>query len=278
MSLSIPPNSVALTVLETLSNSNQGTAAGSSLATGAGTADAAGAADSATANATVWALSQRASGTAASGAATSGLSRALSISDVGAAAALSISDLLSQLRDNAAAAANPDTPSASRGTLNANFRSLLEKVAQTVASASSGGVNLLDGSQTGDLQFSAGASGGSVTLSAGDLSLGGSILTLSADSSIDTPTAAAGSLTALDTSITNLTQALSTLQSQAKQISVHSGFVQAYSSVLAASGDSGAGMDADSARLLALQVQQQLSGQSLSIANQSPQAVLSLFR
>ena len=39
-----------------------------------------------------------------------------------------------------------------------------------------------------------------------------------------------------------------------------------------------ADMEEASARLQALQVQQQLGVQSLSIANQSPQTILSLFR
>ena len=39
-----------------------------------------------------------------------------------------------------------------------------------------------------------------------------------------------------------------------------------------------ADMTAESARLSALQVQQQLGTQALSIANQSPQTILSLFR
>ena len=39
-----------------------------------------------------------------------------------------------------------------------------------------------------------------------------------------------------------------------------------------------ANMEEEAARLQALQVQQQLASQSLSIANQAPQNILSLFR
>jgi len=39
-----------------------------------------------------------------------------------------------------------------------------------------------------------------------------------------------------------------------------------------------ANMEEEAARLQALQVQQQLATQSLSIANQAPQNILSLFR
>ena len=67
---------------------------------------------------------------------------------------------------------------------------------------------------------------------------------------------------------------------QAKQIQAHNAFVAKLSDVLQA----GVGnlVDADvakeSAHLQALQVQQQLGAQALSIANQSPQIILSLFK
>ena len=74
--------------------------------------------------------------------------------------------------------------------------------------------------------------------------------------------------------------ALGSIGAQAKQIEAHNIFVSKLSDTL----ESGIGnlVDADlakeSARLQALQVQQQLGAQSLSIANQSPQMILSLFQ
>ena len=75
-------------------------------------------------------------------------------------------------------------------------------------------------------------------------------------------------------------EAAASFGSVAKRIETQSEFV----SKLADTLTSGIGslIDADmeevSARLQALQVQQQLGTQSLSIANQAPQALLSLFR
>ena len=66
----------------------------------------------------------------------------------------------------------------------------------------------------------------------------------------------------------------------AKQIDAHLNFVSKLTDVL----ESGVGnlVDADlakeSARLQALQVQQQLGAQALYIANTAPQVILSLFR
>src|SRR6185436_2930649 len=101
-----------------------------------------------------------------------------------------------------------------------------------------------------------------------------------ANASIPTVAIATTILARLDTSIANVNQALGNLGSQAKQIDGHLNFISKLTDVL----ESGVGnlVDADlakeSARLQALQVQQQLGAQALSIANQAPQIVLQLFR
>ncbi|MDB5467031.1 MAG: fljL, partial [Phenylobacterium sp.] len=119
-----------------------------------------------------------------------------------------------------------------------------------------------------------------ITLSTQDMSLGGGIITIPATSSLATVTLSTQVLTDLNLSIINVNQSLGSLGSQAKQITSHASFV----SKLADTLTTGVGnlVDADlakeSARLQALQVQQQLGAQALSIANQSPQIILSLFK
>ncbi|HEY0053173.1 MAG TPA: flagellin, partial [Caulobacteraceae bacterium] len=87
-------------------------------------------------------------------------------------------------------------------------------------------------------------------------------------------------LTQLDASISKTNAALGEIGSQAKQIDTHNKFVSLLSDTLT----TGIGnlVDADlakeSARLQALQVQQQLGAQALSIANTAPQVILSLFK
>jgi flagellin len=113
-----------------------------------------------------------------------------------------------------------------------------------------------------------------------NLSLGGTIVTMAGTSSINTVTNATAVLAQLNTSITNLNTAMGDLGAQAKQIENHTTFVNKLNDVLT----TGVGnlVDADlakeSASLQALQVQQQLGAQALSIANQAPQIILSLFR
>ncbi len=146
--------------------------------------------------------------------------------------------------------------------------------------ASFDGADILYGTTT-SLRFLANADANSyITLTGQDMSLGGAIITIPSTSSITTVTLAAQALTDLNTSISNVNQALGNLGAQAKQIEGHNKFVGKLTDVLQA----GIGnlVDADvakeSARLQALQVQQQLGTQALSIANQAPQIILSLFK
>jgi flagellin len=84
----------------------------------------------------------------------------------------------------------------------------------------------------------------------------------------------------LDTSISNVNSALGSLGSQQTQIEGHLSFVSKLEDAI--QGGIGNLVDADmaveSSQLQALQVQQQLGTQSLSIANQAPQQILSLFK
>ncbi|MEM6587604.1 MAG: flagellin [Pseudomonadota bacterium] len=114
----------------------------------------------------------------------------------------------------------------------------------------------------------AGATGGS-----GDLS---AVQTID----VTTDSGATSALTAIDTLIDVAIDAASSFGSDQGRIETQTSFI----SNLTDSLTSGIGtlVDADleeaSARLQALQVQQQLAIQSLSIANQAPQTILSLFR
>jgi len=67
---------------------------------------------------------------------------------------------------------------------------------------------------------------------------------------------------------------------RAKQIESHSAFVGRLADTLEARGGDlvAADLDMEGVRLQALQVQQQLGAQQLSIANQAPRVILELFR
>ena len=209
------------------------------------------------------------------------LSRATSVTDVATAAGQNVINLLNRLKQDALSASEPTLDTPSRQAFSSDFQNLLGQISATVSNAGFDGTNLLDGSSAGNLSVLASADGSSfLTLSGTDLSLGGSVITVGATASIGTTTAAGLALSQLDTSLSNVTDALANLGAQADQISAHSTFVGLLSDSLqtGVGGLVNANMGAESAKLQALQVQQQLGIQALSIANQAPSVILSLFR
>ncbi len=233
-------------------------------------------------NASIYAIAQkqRASISALS-AVTDSLNRATSISDVASAAGQSVSDILNQMKQKVVAAMDPSLDTVSRGALNSDYRSLLRQIQQVIQNAAFDGANILDGSLTTGLRFIANAEASSyVTLSVQNMSLGGAIVTMTAASSISTVTTATPILAQLNSSIINVNTALANIGAQANQISSHNKFVGKLTDALTVGIGNlvDADMAAESARLQALQVQQQLGAQALSIANQAPQVILSLFK
>ena len=233
-------------------------------------------------NAAIWAIAQgQRADLGALSAVKQSLDRATSIADVAMAAGESISDLLNQLKEKVVAAKDVSLKTQSRELLDADFKALLRAIGSAVDNASFDGGNILNGSLTNGLRFLANAGATQfVTLSGKDLSLSGSIISLSLTDSLLTETGSSQALTRLDASIISLNKSLGDIGAQAKQISSHNTFVSKLSDTI----ESGIGnlVDADlakeSARLQALQVQQQLGAQALSIANQAPQIILSLFQ
>ena len=97
---------------------------------------------------------------------------------------------------------------------------------------------------------------------------------------VTTPTGAAGALATVEAALQVSINAAAAFGTAQNRIETQSDFVGKLSASLTTGIGSmvDADMEEASARLQALQVQQQLGVQSLSIANQSPQSILSLFR
>ncbi|MEO1238623.1 MAG: flagellin [Pseudomonadota bacterium] len=97
---------------------------------------------------------------------------------------------------------------------------------------------------------------------------------------VTTNESAAAALANIDTFINTSIDAAASFGSDQSRIDLQSGFITKLTDSLKAGIGSlvDADLEATSARLQALQVQQQLGIQSLSIANQAPQSILSLFR
>lgn len=233
-------------------------------------------------NPTVWANAQGQTNEINSlGAVTSGLNRATSIADVALSSGQQVVDLLNQIKTKVLAAQDPSTTTADRASLNTDFTGLVKQLQTAISSADFDGVNLLDGSQAASPRFITTADASqTVTLPTPNMSLSGSIITLSSTASINYLNVASAVMDQVNASITNVNAALSSIGDQANLVTAHSQLVSSLSSVLQSGVDQLTNFDsaADSARLTALKVQQQLGQQSLSIANSMPQILLSLFK
>jgi flagellin len=231
-------------------------------------------------NAAVFAIAQNMrADVSAIGAVMQSVNRAISFTDVALAAGETISDLLVQMKEKVVAANDPSIDTTSRDALNEDFQALLDQVRTVVENAKFDGANLLDGSVTSIAILADADATSTITINAEIMSLSGSIITLASTSNLSTITAAAGVLSTLNVSLTNVNAALARLGSTAKKLDTHLTFVSKLEdSVTAGIGNL---VDADladeSAKLQALQVKQQLGVQALQIANARPNIILSLF-
>lgn len=175
-----------------------------------------------------------------------------------------------------------------RAKIQTDIAEMKNQVDSIVNAAQFNGLNLVKAA-TGTVDFLASLdrdSGGTVTASSISVDAqsletgaGGGLAGLA---SIDVSTAggATAALTAIEGLIQTAVDAAAAFGSSQKRIETQNEFVKTLTDAL--TSGVGALTDADleeaSARLQALQVQQQLGIQALSIANQSPQSILGLFR
>ena len=208
------------------------------------------------------------------------LNNGTSAIDVALSAGQSISDLLIQMKTKALAAADPSIDTASRQALNANFTAMRDQITTIVKNAVFNGFNLVDGS-TNQVTALASSDGTSrITTAAQNLKLSGSIVTLKSTAPISTQAKASTLVATIQASLTNVNSALAKLSSGAAKFSIQATFAQKLSDTLTSGIGNlvDANMAQESAKLQSLQVKQELGIQALSIANQGPQTILSLFR
>jgi flagellin len=210
----------------------------------------------------------------------SSINNATSAVDVALSAGQSISDLLIQMKAKALAAADSSLDTASRQALNSNFTALRDQISTIVKNAVFNGFNLVDGS-TNQISALASADGSRrISTAAQKMSLSGTIVTVKATSTISTQAKASTLVATIQSSLTNVNSALAKLSAGAAKFSIQGTFAQKLSDTLTQGIGNlvDANMAQESAKLQALQVRQQLGVQALSIANQAPQTILSLFR
>jgi len=213
-------------------------------------------------------------------AAQSSIDRAQSTIDVAIAAGEAVSDLLIEMKEKAVAAKDAGLDTASRTALNDDFTQLRDQISSIVENAEFNGTNAVSNGGSDIIAITNDDGSSTISIAAKDLSLAGSLVTLTAGTDIASAGAASATVANIESSIANVNTALSELGAGANRLDLQKSFV----SKLQDSIEVGIGnlVDADmakaSADLQALQVKQQLGLQALSIANQAPQTITSLFQ
>jgi flagellin len=234
-------------------------------------------------NGAIWAIAQNQRATSQSlDAVKESLQRGQSTVDVALSAGESVSDLLLQMKEKSLAASDTTLDTNSRVALNEDFLSLRDQISKVVNNASFNGANMLLGTNPTTIESLANSDGTAViTVAAQPMDLGtGALSALSNTASIGTQTLAFNMIATLNQAIINVSSSLSALGTGSKSLASHMTFIGKLQDTV----DAGIGnlVDADlakeSAKLTALQTKQQLGVQALSIANQAPQSILSLFR
>jgi flagellin len=232
-------------------------------------------------NGATWSIAQNMRGkSSALDAVKESLSRAQSTIDVAMSAGEQVSDLLTQMKQKALSASDTSLDATSRTALNEDFKALRDQIGKVVSNASFNGINMIQSGGTTVYALANDDGSSKLTVAAQSLALGGANVTVAATASFSTAATASALIATLNTSLTNVSTALTKLGTGSKALDSHLSFIGKLQDSL----DAGVGnlVDADlakeSARLQALQTKQQLGIQALSIANSSSSSLLSLFR
>ncbi len=204
------------------------------------------------------------------------LSAGTGIIQTAIAGATSVSNLVSQIKAKAIEASNPANTANQQSILANDFNAMISQLNTFISNAVYNGRNLLSAGSV-SVSITSTISGGQLTLNSAS-SLAGVSTTLS--SGVATTAAALSLLSTIDAQQLVVGSVLGTLGANSNDLN----FLTTFSKTLSDAVTQGLGalVDAnlaqESAKLQALQVKQQLGVQSLSIANQRPQIILSLFR
>ncbi len=278
---SILTNNSAMVALQTLKNINsQLGKTQSDIATGKTVANAKD-------NAAVWAISKvMETDQSAFKTIQSNLNVADAVVGTARAGAEQITDLLKEMKNLAIGGAND---AADFAKIDTDMAKKIEQITAIIEGTQLNGVNLLKAEPTaGNTAFtvlgSLDRTNGAATTGASNIEVTSvdfeDGLDLTTIGTISDRASAESAITALEDLIDIAVQGAADLGSAGKRISDQSSFVGKLSDSLKTGIGSlvDADMEEASARLQALQTQQQLGIQALSIANQGPSAVMSLFR
>ena len=209
-----------------------------------------------------------------------GLNNSKAVGKVAVAGASAVSDLMIDIRQKLTELANSSISAAQRTIILNDYNELLSQAANFVTNATYNGFELLTSGAT-SVNTLANLAGGQLTLTAQPnvknhlRSLAG--ILGAGHTAVNAQSVIVGQFTTLQT---NVAAALGTIGAEVRALDLQTGFLEELRDTT--SVGLGNIVDADlareSAKLTSQQIQQELSVQTLSIANTRPNTILSLFR
>ncbi len=206
-----------------------------------------------------------------------GLANGRGVATFTLAGATAISDLLGDIQKKITEGQNAGNSTQQQAILNSDFRNLITQINTFITNATYNGRNLLSAAST-SINVIANVDGTTLTIrSSSAFSVQSANL---GAQNLSTTIGAQRALSALFDATSGINTVLGNLGADTRSLNFQETFISKLSD--ATEEGLGAIVDADlakeSSRLQALQVQQQLSVQTLNIANQKPSGLLSLFR
>lgn len=215
-----------------------------------------------------------------------GLNNAKGIAQVGIAGATAVSDLMVDIRQKITEASNEGNTAQQQQILQNDYEDMIAQFRQILENSSFNGQNVvveqaiafnLAMGTPNDINVLSNVDGGTLTIRGHHLDVSYARLN---NEDISTPANALDTLDVWEAEMEVINTALGQLGADARALNLQTVFLEAQRD--AVSEGLGNIVDADmareSARLTALQVQEQLAVQTLSLANQRPQTVLGLFQ
>ena len=203
------------------------------------------------------------------------LSNGETIVDTAVIGANAINDLLTEIKSKVVQGNQASLDAATRTSLNDDISALLNQITTTVGSSEFDNVNLIK-TDASTINILSSVKGSVIKVSAQILD----VTTLGVNAiSVLTSASAATALTNINTAITLASDRAAALTSSARGVEIQSDFTSSLINVF----DEGIGkiVDSDlaeeSAKLQALQIQQELAVQGLAIANSVPNLILKMF-
>ena len=205
-----------------------------------------------------------------------GLANGRGVATVTLAGATAISDLLGDIQKKITEGSNAGNSTQQQDILNSDFNNLVAQINTFITNATYNGRNLLSAAST-SINVIANVDGSTLTIRSNS-SFSTTSVNLGAQQ-LSSTVAAQKALSALFLASAQINSVLGNLGADTRSLNFQDDFVSKL--VDATNEGLGAIVDADlakeSSRLQALQVQQQLSVQTLSIANSNPRSLISLF-